>query len=91
MEKTKTTKFKVKLLKETTRADKPTTEISSNYTGPITVSKEHKEIEVDALTACDAFIAAKNAAGDAGAWTPLSFQIIGPDNQNHGLNPGTAV
>lgn len=75
---TKTTKFSIKLLRET-NAPEGKTELSSNYTGHVITSKEYKSVEVDALTACEAFVAAKKKAGCD--WTPVSFEIIGPDNQ----------
>ena len=74
------TKFKVKMLKETSKPENKT-ELSSNYTGRVITDKEYKYVTVDAPTACEAYVMAKKLAGESCAWTPVGFEIIGSDNQ----------
>lgn len=76
----KTTKFKIKMLKETSKPETKS-ELSSNYTGHVITDKEYKYVTVDAPTACEAYVMAKKLAGESCAWTPVGFEIIGPDNQ----------
>ena len=67
--------FKVKMMSESAKPE-GTSELSSNYTGRVVISKQFKDVTVVAPTVCEAYVIAKKTAGDAGDWTPIGFEIV---------------